>query len=98
MREEPDDKRGGVGHEVRRQIYHVTKLVDAHMKQTINTTVCIHHTLKCALGASETPAASVAPAFTSGSAEDVAIIKAAGPLVLSNQREPGAPVFNQSNS
>lgn len=47
----------------------------------------------------ETPAAaSVRPAFTSGSAEDIAIIKAAGPVVLPNQREPGAPTFNQSNS
>lgn len=73
------------------------KVVDSDIKPN-NTTMQRHCTLKCVIGALETPAASVGPAFTSGSAEDVAIIKAAGPLVLPNQREPGAPVFDQSNS
>lgn len=50
------------------------------------------------MGSSEPPAASVGPTFTGGSPEDIAIIKAAGPPVLPNQREPGAPMFNQSNS
>lgn len=81
-------KKGDVGHKFLHR-FKVIKHVTKYIKQ-IDT--------NCEMGALKTPAASVGPAFTSVSAEDVTIIKAVGPLLLPNQREPGAPMFNQSNS